>query len=595
MSSRAERSAVEGTRAGRNCPAPQHLPAGDPCTLLRFARIVKIALVTLLSLLVPHAYARENNQKHLDAVKQFADRVLEVGRDTYGPKHTPLFADGVNVDTLEPVVWRFEGNEWIISNFANQQHLMRVLVGLSELTEEPKYQQAAEDATRHMFEHHQDSSGLLYWGGHRFIDLKTNTYASGFDSISHELKSTHPYYELMWEVNPSGTERLLKAVWNAHVLDWSRLDMNRHGKWGLSMGRLWDNSFADPEPFFVGSGLTFINCGSDLILAAVSLHEHSNDEQALTWAKRLAHQYVKARHPQTQLGVYQYSQAEQKKTPTPADDADTSSGFGDRAKRQLGPEFGEVALEGNVLTPQRAFEIYGNVAVMQLTIAERLGGRGDKLLKWTVDGLVAYARYGHDAETNTLRPLLADGTDLSGHVLPRDGYFGKKGTKLEVREPPFQGVLTVSYARAYRLTGDERLRDMLRHLLIGHDVGDIGASAESTHDLKLETDVSDPEVLLALIELHRREDKPEQLELANRIADNIFKHRFHNGFFLPSRDHVNANFDALEPLALLTLEAHRREDVEAIAPYVGGGGYIHGAYDGHGRTYDRRVIWNQTR
>jgi len=28
---------------------------------------------------------------------EFADNVLKYGRDTYGPKHTPLFVDGLNM------------------------------------------------------------------------------------------------------------------------------------------------------------------------------------------------------------------------------------------------------------------------------------------------------------------------------------------------------------------------------------------------------------------------------------------------------------------------------------------------------------------
>ena len=36
------------------------------------------------------------SSKYLDAVRTFADNVLKYGRDTYGPKHTPLFVDGLN-------------------------------------------------------------------------------------------------------------------------------------------------------------------------------------------------------------------------------------------------------------------------------------------------------------------------------------------------------------------------------------------------------------------------------------------------------------------------------------------------------------------
>ncbi|MHC4243079.1 MAG: hypothetical protein ACYSU4_11800, partial [Planctomycetota bacterium] len=46
-----------------------------------------------------------NSSKYLDAVRTFADNVLKYGRDTYGPKHTPLFVDGVNIHTHEPVKW----------------------------------------------------------------------------------------------------------------------------------------------------------------------------------------------------------------------------------------------------------------------------------------------------------------------------------------------------------------------------------------------------------------------------------------------------------------------------------------------------------
>ena len=43
--------------------------------------------------------------KYLNAVREFADNVLKYGRDTYGPKQTPLFVDGLNIHTHEPVKW----------------------------------------------------------------------------------------------------------------------------------------------------------------------------------------------------------------------------------------------------------------------------------------------------------------------------------------------------------------------------------------------------------------------------------------------------------------------------------------------------------
>src|SRR5512145_555865 len=80
---------------------------------------------------------------YLKAARTFAENVLAHGRDVYGPKHTPLFVDGVNVDTNEPVKWKTGEREWVISNLSNQQILFRTLDGLSTLSGDKKYRAAA--------------------------------------------------------------------------------------------------------------------------------------------------------------------------------------------------------------------------------------------------------------------------------------------------------------------------------------------------------------------------------------------------------------------------------------------------------------------
>jgi pectate lyase len=85
------------------------------------------------------------DQARLKAVIQFADNVLEHGRDRNGEMPTPLLADGVNVDTLQPVQWVYKGQEWIPSNLASHQNLFRTLVGLSNLTGDRRYKQAATE------------------------------------------------------------------------------------------------------------------------------------------------------------------------------------------------------------------------------------------------------------------------------------------------------------------------------------------------------------------------------------------------------------------------------------------------------------------
>ena len=180
---------------------------------------------------------QNDSTKYLNAVRTFADNVLKYGRDTYGPKHTPLFVDGLNVNTHEPVKWisptaiasrddittLTETEEWILSNFASQQTLLRTLDGLTEITGDPKYRDAAVQAIKYAFENLRSPNGLLYWGEVTAYDALGDEVRS--DKDEHALKVHYPYYELMWQVSPEETKRFIEAYWSAHIIDWSNLDL----------------------------------------------------------------------------------------------------------------------------------------------------------------------------------------------------------------------------------------------------------------------------------------------------------------------------------------------------------------------------------
>ncbi len=527
--------------------------------------------------------------RRMGAVRSFADNVLHYARDNSRDEPTPLFADGLNVDTREPVRWLHEGVEWIPSNLASQQNLLRVLMALTALTDEPRYASAARDAVECGFELLQHETGLLDWGGHRLFDLASGEAVG--EGYKHELKHHYPFYELMWESDPDGTGRFIEAFWNAHILDWTTLDMNRHGNYDQPLGDLWESRFVGAEPFFEGEGLTFINCGSDLIYAGAVHYLFTGDEGALTWAKRLAEQYVNARHPETGLGAYQFTKPRRRNEPPAEGPIPPSSTYGDRAENQFGPEFGEVAREGWILRSPAS--IYGKNALMQMQLSQRLGDDGRQFLDWTVDGLRAWAKWGYDAEEDLARPIWADGTDLTGYKLRRDGYYGKKGQILEAEQP--DGVLLWSYAMGHRLTGDPTLWETTRAMARGRGLGEIGSAPGVGVNVNLDTDQADPHVLLGLLEICRDSDNRDYRELAARLGDNIVEHRFHHGFFLPDGEHLNARVNAVEPLALLALEAMLRGEADVVPPYCGGGSYFTCPHDGFGRTSDSQVIWNVLR
>lgn len=70
-------------------------------------RLVFAILVLSLLAICPAAETPDPSDpnRYLNAIRTFADNVLKYGRDTYGPKHTPLSVDGLNVHTREPVKW----------------------------------------------------------------------------------------------------------------------------------------------------------------------------------------------------------------------------------------------------------------------------------------------------------------------------------------------------------------------------------------------------------------------------------------------------------------------------------------------------------
>lgn len=455
---------------------------------------------------------------------------------------------------------------------------MRVLIGLTGLTCDESYKKAAADAVQYMFDHQTGSNGLLYWGGHQFVDLYT--MQNQFESRPHELKNHFPLYSFMWEVDEESTRQMLKAIWNAHILDWGVLDLNRHGKYNLEMGKLWDHDFKNPEPFFEGEGLTFINAGSDMIQVGMALYHLDGNENAKTWATRLYQQYVNARHPETGLGVYQYSKPKQRNTPPedgPLEGELTYSSYGDRAQNQFGSVYGSVALEGNVMWGNRIRTIYGQSAVILLHIAEMLEGSaaGDDFLNWTLDGMKAIANHTYKPDDNSFLPMWTDGKDLTGQVFPRTGYYGEKGTEFRSIKP--DGTMMISFTRAVRLTeGDENIWNVVRHMFIDHDLGDPGNSISEGPSLNLTTSVSNPDILIAVLELYKLTGEEPYIILAERIGKNILAERFHDGYFLPSKKHKYARFDTLEPLALLHLIASKHGKTHLVPPYLTGSGSTDG-------------------
>ena len=519
----------------------------------------------------PEADARRPD-KYIDAVRLFAETALIHARDNYGEKKTDLFADGLSRDKLTPAKWKLDGKTIILSDFASQQNFLRTLTGLSALTDDPKYVTAAKKAVAYAFDHLRSPNGLLHWGGQNCYDLQEDRVVQE-GGQGHTLKSHYPFYPLLWEVDPKATETLLKAFWEAHVLNWSNLDMNRLGGFkteAVDLSDLWDRSYKGGDVFFQGEGRSFANTGSDLIYAGMMLQGLSGDAGAGLWAERLAGRYEETRNPQTGLVGYQYSY----KPP-------------DRAQKQFGAEYGSDVLEGTVIDRHVSRVRYARMGICELMLAGKLGGdtRGGNLKAWASDALSTLAEKAYNPSDNTFCAMFTDGTPMWPETVDHPGYY-----------PPYafepvwaDGEFFRAYALAYTQTGDERHWKTVRDIAAALDLGDLG----SDESMNPATDCSDPDVLVGLLDLYRYTKEDGYIDLALRIGDNILNDRFYNGLFLPNKNHLYAKLDAPEPLALLALAGELKGMAGLVPDAWPGKSYYSNNYDEIGQTYDNDAIYAQ--
>jgi pectate lyase len=543
-------------------------------------KVSRTAIAAVILLAGTVAFAADED-KYLSPVRTFADNVLMYGKDTYGPKQTPLFIDGINLRTHEPAKWKRDGKEWILSNLASQQNLFRVLDGLTILTNDTKYRGAAVEATQYAFANLRSPNGLLHWGGHVAYDALADDLC--MEQYQHELKCNFPYYELMWQVNPQATKQFLETFWSAHILNWSNLEMNRHGNMKKQFGNPWANKYEAEPVFFWGTGLSFINTGSDMFYAAAMLSKLSGESEPLVWSKRMARRYVETRNPKTGIGGYQFSQSRT---------ASCAPGIqGDRAQYQYGDDFpGHFVVEGTL------FPCYGDTPevrprICEFLLGEMLGDKGSEFTQWALEELTAWGKAAYRKSDNSFIPMLTDGTSMEGYVCKKDGYFGPAGRVLKAGRAGPMDFWT--YALAWRITGDAFMWEMARNIALGNDFGDLGAGPNNEPELKTDTSSSDAAVLLGFLELHKKTGKPTYLNMAKRIGDNILSTRFQEGFFVRTGKDIYVKFDAVEPLVLLHLDRAVKGRPDVVPVVWPGNSYFHCPFDGKGRTYDNAAIYSQ--
>ena len=509
----------------------------------------------------------------LDAVLTHIDNVLNLGRDVYGPRPTPLFVDGIDVDTHRPATWREtpDSPEWVMVNLASQQNLFRTLDALTTITGQGRYRAAAEGAMAYGFEHLQADNGLMHWGGHRLYDAATGRCEG--ERVKHELKSTCPYYEFLWRLSPDRTRRFIEAFWDGCVRRWDILDFDRHAYYDHSTSAdIWGRSYTGGPVPFEGEGLTFSNAGADLYYSAVMLHRLSGgaDQRPLEWARRLARRYVEARDPTTGLG------------------ADNYSGRPDHRMEKQFPQFNGRFSEATVTSLYGSR--YHHAAYCQMRLAEDLGEAGREFLQWAVEDLEAYAKWAWDPADRGFLMTLIDGTRLGPEDRKLDGYVGRWSLSKRAAEP----YVLLSYALAWRLTGRESMRRMAMELAGALGLLDHREPVATVHRGRGHGYGHGAAwTILSLLEMHRASGEQALLERARVAGQRAVAHCLQKGFLAPSPMHRFSKFDTQLPLALLELHRALVEPALPLPRHYGGGGSFQCPY--MGRRHFDYVVYEQQR
>ncbi len=460
---------------------------------------------------------------------------------THG-RRAGLLADSLDIQTHQPTFWGDES----LSNLACQQNFLRTLDALNALGLADYGAQANEWIGTALDKLRDPSSDLLYWGGHTSYDLIKDAPVVG----NHELKCVYPHYAYLYGVDPAATQRFVEAFWHAHIWDWSTLLFNRHGEF-TQWKEAWDAPFAGgPVPIVENTALSFINTGSDLILSGGLLHVLSGDEVPLRAAGALLSRYDQIRHPDTGLAGYQFNHRDPCRVR-----ASFKSPYAERGDLN----------ETSVLTSGVIKTRYGRVAVTLCNLSAALGAEKSAPFRQFVQrDLRCLAQHCYDAKTHCFYPALNDGTRL----LPEYANEGVGYCPPQKLQPvPADGLLFLSYARAFRLLGDEALLDTAGDLARGMGWGDVrqpidfsNGTSPASSDAWVNRGQNDACALFGLLDLYAATGERALLQSAESLGEQLLAQYQIGDLITSGATSGESSIDTALPLALLHLAAAVRGD-----------------------------------
>ncbi|WKN44859.1 hypothetical protein [Tunicatimonas pelagia] len=210
--------------------------------MMRYKHLVLLLLVSVSQ--------PADAQNYLQYVQTFADTLLSVGLDTYGPHHTPFWAGvidtrdrSVPIRSVPPTPGVRPSDRAVGgSNYYHDVLTLQVFDQLSKLTADPRYRQAAHDYSQAFLKRTQHpETGLLGWGEHLYYNFYTDTVSvaeelfidqRNYFKMPHELIAWTPPWERLWSIDSARTQRAIEGLkYHFNGPDVQTHLFNRHAIW----------------------------------------------------------------------------------------------------------------------------------------------------------------------------------------------------------------------------------------------------------------------------------------------------------------------------------------------------------------------------
>ncbi len=450
------------------------------------------ALIALIAILCADVKASDAllDDPGFRAVREFADIMLQSGRDDYGPKKSPLFAAQLNVKTRripegteqDPGVWNthFEvaGHQPYCQNLIADLGLLDLLQALTRATGDTKYEQARKDYLAYVLKQTRDPrSGYIPWGEHVGYDIVHDAVHVGEKKYWHEVKAYNVPWDQLWEADADATRHEIETAFHNHLCDEASFAFNRHATMD---GKL--NTGTEPCSLLSSAGL-YMDAWS-------WLYKKTGERQFLDWAEKMRAMAAARRMPETGL--------------IPTDES--------------------IRKEKMVYAEAVSYAPYLFIA------ADILGGEGAAFRQEGLDYLLAYDKHAfvpqrddgqgpgyYDAiNTRTGEPLQMDNkryleawqwTDNHAHVI----------------------AVLAGMAAGYAYTGDERLLPLVDRALSAAAIP--GNIAKGT--VMLSADAGG--AIMSLVHVAKRSGDRKYLDAVRPLVGYVLEHNRANGCFISGK------------------------------------------------------------